>query len=217
MPVSPRQLYKVKVIGELHGQYTQNEFWFRGGDSSPASTVQAEITGINNDFRDQIIPLIKNFASQEWYAKTMLTVQMSASPGIFIDNVLTGNGIQLEHSLPSFCGGVLSLRCGLTGRSRIGRLYIPGVAEDRSSLSRLEGDYLAILQTLGSTLLGRYGPTGTVGYGRIGVFSRLLGVSRIALPTPHLLYSTAGWTQITAFIARNEIGTIRKRKLARGQ
>jgi hypothetical protein len=217
MPLSPRQLYRIKVIGELHGQYTQNEFWIRGADASPASTVAVEIGAINNHFRDNVIPLIKNFASQEWAAKTMLTVQMSANPGVFIDNVLTGGGIQLEHSLPSYCAGLLSLRTGLTGRSRVGRIYVPGVAEDRSSSSRLEGDYLAILQSLGSALLGFYGPSGSHAYGRIGVFSRKLGVTRMPGAPPWLQYSTAGWTQITAFIARNEVATIRKRKLARGQ
>lgn len=217
MPVTPRQLYRIKVIGELHGQYTQNEFWFRGSDSSPASTVTVEIGAINNHFRDNVIPLIKNFASQEWAAKTMLTVQMSANPGIFIDNVLSGGGIQLEHSLPSYCAGLLSLRTGLTGRSRVGRIYVPGVAEDRSQLSRLEGDYLAILQTLGNSLLGYYGSSGSHAYGRIGVFSRRLGTVRNAGPPPWISYNLNGWTQITTFIARSEVATIRKRKLARGQ
>lgn len=207
----------IKVIGELHGQLTENRFWFRGGTASPASTVAAEIGALNNDFLANIIPVMKNFCNQEWHAVTMLTVQMSANPGVFIDNVLTGGGIQLEHSLPSYCAGLLSLRTGLTGRSRVGRLYIPGVAADRSSASRLDGDYLAILQTLGSTLLTRYGPSGVHAYGRIGVFSRLLGVTRVPLPTPHLTYSTAGWTQVTTFIARSTVYTNRKRLLTVGQ
>lgn len=124
--------------------------------------------------------------------------------------------MQTGNSLPSFCAGLLSLRTGLTGRSRVGRIYVPGVAEDLSDNSRLEGAYTSVLQTLGSTLLTRYGPSGSFAHCRIGVFSRKLGVVRNPLPTPTLSYNLNGWTQITAFIARNEIATQRKRKLARG-
>lgn len=217
MPVTPRQLYMIKIIGELHGQLTETRFWLRGGDSSPASTVQAEITSLNSDFLAQIVPAYKAFCNQEWAAKTMLTVQMTAKPGIFIDNVLSGGGVQTGNALPSYCAGLLSLRTGLTGRSRVGRIYVPGCAEDLCSNSRLEGSYVGLLQSLGTALLNRYGPSGLSGYGRIGVFSRVLGVTRSAGPPPSLSYSINGWTQVTTFIARPEIATQRKRKLARGQ
>lgn len=217
MPVTPRQLYCVHVIGELHGQLTQTRFWFRGGDSSPASTVSAELQGIRSAFAASILPAYRLFCNQQWIAKTMLTVQMSANPGAFIDDPLTGGGSQVGDSLPSFCGGLLSLRTGLTGRSRVGRIYLPGVAEDLSSSSRLENSYVSILQALGNALLNTFGPTGTSGYGRVGVFSRRLGVTRNAGPPPTLTYSINGWTQVTSFIARPEIATQRKRKLARGQ
>lgn len=213
MPLSPLQLYCAKLIGELHGQTTETRFWLRGGTSSPASTVAAELQGIRNDMITYVVPAVKAFASQEWHAKTLLTIQMSARPGSFIDDVLSGGGSQVGDSLPSFCAGLLSLRTGLTGRSRVGRIYLPGVAEDFSQDSKLAGDYLGILQSLGSTLLARFGPSGATGYGRIGVFSRKLGVTRNPGPPPTLAYSTAGWTQITSFIARPEVASMRKRKL----
>lgn len=217
MPVSPIQLYMVKYIGELHGQVTETRFWVKGHTASPASTVAAEIQGIRNEFFGAILTAFKACCNQEWHAKTLLTVQMTQRPGIFIDDFLTGGGIISGNALPSFCSGVLSLRTGITGRSRVGRLYIPGVPEDFSQDSKFSGDYLGIIQSLGSTILGKFGPSGTVGYGRIGVFSRKLGVTRSAGPPPSLSYSTAGWTQVTSFIARSEVATQRKRKLGRGQ
>lgn len=213
MPISPRVLYMCKLIGELHGQTTETRFWIRGGDSSPASTVAAEIVGIRNPMINFVIPAIKAWASQEWHAKTLLTVQMSTRPGVFIDDPLTGGGNQVGDSLPSFCAGLLSLRTGLTGRSRVGRIYLPGVAEDFSQDSRMAGDYLGVLQSVGTTLLQQFGTSGATGYGRIGVFSRKLGVTRSIGPPPSLSYSINGWTQITSFIARPEIATMRKRKL----
>lgn len=216
MPVTPRQLYCIKIIGELHGQATETRFWFRGADTSTWTTVKNELTSLNSDFLTNVVPAYKSFCNQNWSAKTMLSVQMTAVPGEFIDNVLTGGGVQTGDALPTFCAGLLSLRTGFTGRSRVGRIYLPGVSEDLSGQSRLEGAYLALLQSLGGTLLSRYGPSGSFAHARIGVFSRKLGVTRNIGPPPSLSYSLNGWTQITACIARNEIATQRKRKLARG-
>lgn len=217
MPVTPRQLYMAKIVGELHGQLTETRLWIRGADNSPASTVTTEMTGINTQLLNVIIPAYKLFCNQEWAAKTMFLVQMSARPGIFIDNVLSGNGAQDGNALPSYCAGLLSLRTGLTGRSRVGRLYVPGCAENQCSNSRLEGQYLGLLQSLGSALLGQFGPTASPAYGRIGVFSRKLGVVRYAGPPPYLEYAPTALTPITSFIARPEIATMRKRMLHRGQ
>lgn len=217
MPVSPRQLYRIKIIGELHGQLTETAFWFRGADTSTWTTAQNELTSLNSHFVANIVPAYKLFCNQQWTHKTTLSTQMTAVPGYFIDNVGSGGGTQVADSLPSYCAGLLSLRTGLTGRSRVGRIYVPGVSEDLSSNSRLEDQYLTILQSLGSALLNFYGPSGSFAHARVGVFSRKLGVTRNPGPPPSLSYSLNGWTQVTAFIARREIATQRKRKLARGQ
>lgn len=216
MPVTPRQLYKIKIIGELHGQATETSFWFKGADTSTWTTVQNELASLRADFLTNIVPAYKLFCNQNWSAKTMLSIQMTSVPGIFIDDVLTGGGTQTGDSLPSFCAGLLSLRTGLTGRSRVGRIYVPGVSEDLSSNSRLEGAYTSVLQSLGSTLLARYGPSGSFAHCRIGVFSRKLGAVRNPGPPPSISYNLSGWTQVTSFIARNEVATMRKRKLAHG-
>lgn len=217
MPLTPRQLYRCIIVGELHGQLTQTAFHFRGADSSPASTVQAEITNLYNDFLANVVPAYKLFCNQQWTAKSLFVVQLTARPGVIIDQPLSGGGAQTGDSLPSYCAGVLSLRTGLTGRSRVGRLYIPGVSEELSSTSRLEASYLSLLQQLGAVLTNRYGASGTSTSGRFGVFSRKLGVTRVGGLVPYLDYSINGWTQVTSTIARNVVGTQRKRLLAKGQ
>jgi hypothetical protein len=217
MPLTPRQLYRVLMIGELHGQITQTAFHFRGADSSPASTVTAEISNLFNSFNTNIVPAFKLCCSQEWQCHSLKVVQLTANPGAMIDSVLVGNGAQDGFALPSFVGGVLSLRTGLTGRSRIGRIYIPGVDRDQCSLSRIEGGYLGQFQALGTLLTNLYGASGSSTSGRYGVFSRKLGVVRNAGPPPSLTYNLNGWTQITQCIAQNEVGTMRKRKLHRGE
>lgn len=217
MPVSPRQLYRFVITGELHGQMTQTLFHAISPTNSTAGTVAVEVSIMYTEFVNNVIPAYKAFCSQEWHLLSVSLIQLTANPGIIVDGAFTGGGVQTDNSLPSFCAGVLSLRTGLTGRTKHGRLYIPGVSENLSSASKLEGNYLGVLQSLGNLLVNRYGASGSTNIIRLGVFSRKLGVVRNPGPPPSLTYSTNGLTIITAAIARPEIATMRKRKLARGQ
>lgn len=217
MPLSPLQLYRAIVVGELHGQLTQTIFHFRGATSSPASTVSAEMNNLYADLTANLVPAMKTPLNQEWHAKSLKLLRISAEPMEMIDSALTGEGLQTGHSLPSFVAALLSLRTGFSDRSRTGRLYLPGIAEDLSESSRLEGSYLGLFQSFGTLLVNRYGASGTSNNGRLGVFSRKLGVTRVASVPPRLAYSTVGWTQVTQIIAQVELASCRKRKLRRGE
>lgn len=217
MPVTPRQLYVSMIVGELHGQLTVTRFWIRGGDSSPASTIAAEIAGIRLAMFNTILPAYKNFLTSAWHGNHMLTMNLTTNPKVMIDEVIAVSGDQDATALPSFCAGLLSLRTGFAGRTRSGRLYLPGIASGDSDASLLTGGAFGLLQTFGNTLISTFGPSGSSTYGRLGVFSRKLGVTRVVGPPPSLTYSTAGWTQITQAIARPEVASMRKRKLGRGQ
>lgn len=215
---SPQGLYRLNLIGEIHGQLTNNLFHFRGGVNANMNTHANELTNIHSDFITHMLPKIRAFACDDWKAKTLLGVSLIPRPGVLVETrIATGDGLQLNDSLPSFCAGLLSFRSGFGGRSGGGRLYIPGVAEDRSEDSRLEGDYLALLNDIGSTLLTRYGLSGTAFIARFGTFSRRLGVTRSAGPPVTLNYNMNGFFPSTTFIARPEIATMRKRMLFRGQ
>jgi len=187
-------------------------------DTSTITTYSAEAQSIANDFLLGVLPLIQQWASDDWHVKSVLIVTLIPSPGVLIENRLAGGeGFQGGDSLPSFCAGLLSFRTGISGRSAHGRLYLPGVPEDLVSESRLEGVSLGQLQAIGTQLVTRYGVAGTFANARYGVFSRRLGVTRDPGPPPRLVYSTAGFFTVNSSIARPEVATIRKRKLARGQ
>jgi hypothetical protein len=218
MPLSPLGLYRVTLIGELHGQATQTAFHFMTNSSGNVNNnYSTELTDLVADFIANVVPKIQLFANQEWAGKTVLGITLIPKATVFIESRLAnGTGTQPDQCLPSFCAGLLSLRTGAGGRSRIGRLYIPGVAEGLSSASKLEGSYLSLLSGIGAALLQRYGPSGGFPYVRYGVFSRKLGVTRNFGPPPTLSYSAAGFMMINSIIARPEIATQRRRKLARG-
>jgi len=217
MPISPRKLYCCTIVGELHGQQVMTRFWIRGGDASPASTVTAEITNIRAGMFTNILPAYKACLTSAWHGNHMTTMEMTTRPRVMIDEVIAVSGDQDADALPSFCAAVLSYRTGFSGRSYAGRVYLPGLYAGSSESSRLVGGAFGLVQSLGATLLSTFGPTGTNTYGRVGVFSRLAGVTRSAGPPPVLNYSILGWTQITQYIARADVGTQRKRKLGVGQ
>lgn len=215
---TPQGLYRLIVIGELHGQLTHTAFHFTGNVNANYNTHLKEANALLADFRQNVLPVYQLFCSQEWLSKSILVTTLIPKSTILLEHrAATGNGGQGDNSLPSFCAGLLSLRTGVGGRSGSGRLYIPGVAENLSSNSRLEGSYLGLLANIGTVLLTRYGASLTANVARYGLYSRKLGVTRSAGPPPSLSYSMAGFMPITDYVARPEVATMRKRKLARGQ
>lgn len=218
MALDPKGLYRIKLIGEVHGQATETAFHFQTSDVNVQPSYEVELRETMEDFIQYILPKVQAFCSQQWSAKTLVGVTLIPRESVFIETrIPNGAGFQSDDSLPSHDAGLLSLRTGKGGRSRIGRLYLPGVSENLSSTSRLEGQYLGLLSDFGSTLTQRYGLNGAYPYIRYGVFSRKLGVTRVLLPTPHLIYSHNGFTIVRNTVARPEIATQRRRKLARGQ
>lgn len=218
MPLNPLGLYRLKLVGELHGQATETAFHFLTNSSGNVNnSYTTELQDLMTHFITNIVSKIQIFASQQWAAKTLIGVTLIPKSQVFIETRLAnGTGAQPDDSLPSFCAGLLSLRTGQGGRSRIGRLFLPGVAENLSSQSRLEGSYLTLLSNVGAALTSAYGPSGSYPYVRYGVYSRKLGVTRVLSPTPTLNYSSAGFAIINSTVARPEVATMRRRKLARG-
>lgn len=217
MPISPLQLYMLVIVGEIEQQLTMTKFWFRGGSASPASTIPIEMAQIHAQFKSTCLPKYQLFCSSRWHGNHLMILNMSTKPRQMIDEVINVSGGQDAISLPAFASGVLSLRSGFADRTRNGRLFLPSPDTGSSDGSRLTAGAFGLLQAFGAELIAKFGPSGTNAYGRIGIFSRKLGVTQPLGPGSPMNYSTAGWTQCTEVIARSEIATQRKRKLGRGQ
>jgi hypothetical protein len=218
MALNPLGLYHLTLVGEIHGQTTQNIFYFQTKSSSPRTSYTVEATNIVADFKNNVLDVIRAFACDDWRVKSLLCTTLIPAHTVLIEErIPTGEGFQPDDSLPSFCAGLLSLRTGVGGRRAHGRLFFAGVPENQSSDSRLEGAHLTLLNDIGGMLLARYGPSGGFIDARWGVYSRRIGVTRLAGPPPSLVYSASGFFPVTETIGRPEIATIRKRKLQSGQ
>lgn len=218
MPLNPRGLYRLKLIGELHGQETETTFHFKTKESSIVTTYLAEMQATLNDFEISVLPKILAWASDDFHVKSILAVTLIPRPGWLIEKRLAGGeGFQGGDSLPAFCAGLLSLRTGFAGRSGHGRLFLPGVPEDLQSESRLEGVSLGQLSDIGNTLVNRYGVSGSFASTQLGVFSRKLGASPSTVEPGTIDYNINGFMTLREVVARPEIATVRKRKLGHGK
>lgn len=218
MPLNPLGLYHITLVGEMHGQITQNGFYFQTRSYSTGSSYQSEATDLLQEFNAYILPKFVMFCSDDWHARSAICVTLIPNHTVLLEQRITlATGAQPDDSLPSFCSALLSTRTGVGGRSAHGRIYVPAPSEDHVASSRIQGSSLTQLQDIGTALLARFGNGGSFTKCRYGVFSRKLGTTRNAGPPATLTYNHAGFFPVTEVIARAEIASMRKRQLFRGE
>lgn len=217
MPITPAMMYMVRIIGELEQQLTITTLWLKGHTASPASTVQAEISGIKSGMSATVIPAYRNCLSSKWHGNHQVILEMTRQPRVMDDITLSISGVQDAISLPAFNAQLCSLRSGFSNRSRNGRLFLPSPDSGACDGSRLTGGSFGLLQAFGAALYNLWGPSGTNTYVRLGIFSPKLGRTQPLGPGTPYSYSTAGWNQVTEIIPRSELSSIRKRRLGHGQ
>jgi len=214
MPVTATtgDVYKVKVVGRIEGQITNNIFYFSSatGDSDVELHL---ILVLAQCFVTQLLPVLSNqFALQElrWQKvyPTLGNEQVTIPPG-----TLTGGQGGFD-ALPSFVSVVSSVRTALGGRTHRGRFYLAGFPEasaDQSILKNTGGiwdGYVAFLACIVSHfVLGDPPPAN--GW-QMQVFSRKVGGA-------HFPPSTAtAFTPVTNINPTTLLGTTRSRRIGHG-
>lgn len=215
---TPFGLYHITLVGRLHGQVTQNGFYFRTrGEDSPETYAQ-ELIDLINDFNDHITNLVCVFADQEWECNGIVgTTLFPAGGPMFELGPLGLNGAQTDGSLPPYCSGVVAYRTGINTAHSRGRNYFAGVSKGQSESGRIVGANLTQLQSIGDGLLSRYGSGVSTTRPVWGVFSNALGRTRIVGPPVHMTYDAdAGFFPVIQATARPTVFTQGHRRLNRG-
>lgn len=216
-PPIPRGLYHLTLVGELHGQQTQNGFWFIDHPTSPADSHQEALIHLVNDFQTWVYEKITLWANQEWHTIGVIGTTQEPHNGPLVElGPLAGGGAQVDDSLPSHNAGVLAVRTGTGGRRYHGRVYFAGVSKNLCAAGRLIGGSLTQLQDIGDALLTRYGAGGTSSWHQYGVYSHVEGDTRHVGPPPFITHSTDGFRVATQTIARSVVYTQRKRLIGHG-
>jgi hypothetical protein len=120
--------------------------------------------------------------------------------------------------LPPGVAFVLSLRTGFSGKSKRGRVYIPGMAEGHNSGGAPTAAAVLAVQTIANTWLGVYGAAGVDPDWTMGVWSERTATDRFVVPGTTKTVQFGGnpqpalaFTPIATAIADTQWGSARSR------
>lgn len=204
-------LAHLTLVQTLHSQTIQNGYHFTNRDSMSEASLPDLMAQLISHFTLFILPSIKAFASQEVVYRAMVASVLIPHDGPIFEQVLeTSDGSQGYESLPSYCAAVITLRSGFGGKRNRGRSYYAGPVGELCSNSRLDPDYLAVLQNIGNQLVNTFGYLGGISPFTYAVYSRKGGDLESGKPT------AIGIVPIRQAVARSILGTCRHRKIGIG-
>lgn len=198
-------VWLIAIKGTLLGQEYVNGF--AAQLTSAGATVEDAIDDIVTTFYTPVLAgVITNQLSL-----TMASARQQVNPQVLFEKAISLTGAQAGEALPPQCAFVITLRTGIAGRSRRGRLYIGGHIEANESNGVFAGATVTGMQGWADGLVALAGAGGTSPDWRWGVWSKKLGE-----PTPGNFNVGAGFRTITEVLARSIVYTQRRRTLGHG-
>jgi hypothetical protein len=206
-------LYHLTLVGEHLGQRTQNGFYFTDKTNTLQDNSAEALTALMNRFNDLIIPLWAQFCSSSWHGLGLIGQVLNTEPKWIIESgYATLTGVQNAESLPSDNAAVISLGCGVVGRSSRGRIYVPGISKDSADGNFLNGSSITALRNLADGLAGNFALAGSSLDFLYTVYSKKKGVIRHPGPPPFLEFTTDGISLIETCLPRTLICSMRRRR-----
>lgn len=213
MPVvgSPADCWEVRVRGRQENQETVNVLHF----VETTSTADVElhlILALAECFITHLIPVV----SSQWVLENIAWKKVSPTLGPEFVTVPTGDlsGNGNAAALPSYCSVVISKRTEEGGRSKRGRMYLPGIPEAatlNSSLDTSNAFWIAVVAfvaCLADKFIHIGEPLGSDQF-EMAVYSRTIGGETYPL-------GAAGFEPVSQLVPSAALGTTRSRKVGRG-
>lgn len=209
-PAQQNDRFQVRVVGEMEGQQTNNILYFQA--ATPIDDVELRlIVALVECFQTHLIPV----ASSAWQLKQL--VWKKVNPTLGVENIFVPTGQLVGQgaatALPSFCSAVVSIRSDLGGRSRRGRMYLPGIPEAATTVSAFDTNHAfwAALVAFCLCVTTKFvlGDPPGVNTFQMMIYSRKLGGSTFPL-------GTAGFTAVKRLVPVQLLGTTRSRKVGQG-
>lgn len=203
-------VWQVQVRGRVVTQDHVHTLHFRDitGLAAPTAIVtvwQASCrTAFRNLFESDDLPVQDYVITQVCGSLPFAASAAATEPGA------TQGGTRTSSSdlVPSWLARVISWRTAFSGRRYRGRSYLGGMHESWLSFNTLSAGDITLMDAYANTILTAFGPTGSSSDWRAVVYSqraRDLGATCIA----------AG-SQITGFLSRTQVGSMKSRKLGHG-
>ncbi|SRR5258705_1414259 len=210
IPASTGDKFQVRVVGRMEGQETNNVLHFTAANSIDDVELRL-ILALAECFITHLIPV--SSSAHVWER----IIWKQVSPVLGVENVTVPAGFAAGGgsavALPSYCSAVVSIRTLLGGRSRRGRMYIPGIPETANTISTFDTGnaywtgLLAFVACLAAKFIG--GDPPAVNTFQINVYSRKIGGSTFP-------YGANGFVAVRSMHAVQQLGTTRSRKVGRG-
>lgn len=214
MPVAgnPGDCWEVRVIGVQEEQETDNVLHFVE-DSATANVELNLILALATCFLTHFVPV----ATSSWSLTEIRWKRVSPTLGPEFVTVPTGTlvGAGNAAALPTMNSVVISKRSTEGGRSKRGRMFLPGIPENATINSKLDEGHafwagvLAFIACVADKFINVGEPIGSDQFS-LAVYSRKIGGS-------HLPFGAAGFQVINQLVPHNIIGTTNSRKIGRGR
>lgn len=210
IPLPQNGLVQVRIVGRMDGQETNNVLHFTAASAIDDIDLRI-IQVLANCFITNLLPVL----SSSWTLEAMRWKIVAPALGVEQISVPLGAGAGggSAVALPSFASAVLSIRTSLGGRSRRGRMYIPGIPEGQTTNSSFDSalPLWAGLIAFAACVAGAFIPGDPPGSNApaFGIYSRKLGGATFP-------YNPVGFATMAAINPVSIIGTTRSRKVGRG-
>lgn len=195
-------IWKITMVGQLHGQETNNVWHFRF--TSEAATFATIAAAIFDCIRTTLLPALSN----EWRCIELRGKQIfpNATDEAIIPAEPTDIGGINNESLPSFNAGLISIKTGAAGRRNRGRFYIAGIPETGQNGSRLTTGELALLVAFATCLANKFIIANNTFPATLGVLSRKNVQSGQSIGNAFRSGTVLTTTNVLATMRRRKIG-----------
>jgi hypothetical protein len=206
-------IYHLTLVGELLGNRTQNGFYFTDKPTSLQTETNQSLVKLMNDFNEWVAPSWALFSSSAWHGLGLIGQVLNVAPYWMIEAGYESlSGGQDAECLPASLAALISLDCGVSGRSHRGRVYVPGIAKNSATGDYLNSGALAQLRVAADGLAGRFALAGTSLDHVYCVYSRLLGDVRNPGPPVSITHNTTGLSVVENLHPRALICSMRRRR-----
>lgn len=210
-PAATNDCWQVRVQGRMDGQVTENVLHFK--TLSDTDDIETRlIVVLLSCITTHLIPVL----TSAWQLERIVWKQVS--PTLGVEHIYTTGlpvaGSGAATALPSFASAVLSLRSLQGGRSKRGRMYLPGIPESATINSAFDSGnaYWTALVNFAACLV-----TGFVFHDPVGPNHQQLCVYSRKIGGATFPYGISGFTAVETVNPVSQVGTTRSRKVGRGE
>lgn len=204
-----------RIIGELHGQETNNVLHFATNTALGGGVDLTELIALGVAIMECIETTLLPAVTQDWTVTAVTTQWLgTVLPTMHTDPQVTGptgSGVgQLGATSVSFAASLVHLRSGIGGRNGRGRMFLPPPGEANIAASTIDNGTVDLIIAFLTCFIGKFvGASATTNF-RLGVFSRKLGGANFSN------FNNA-FFEVTQLDASNKLAVIGRRRTGHGR